>query len=36
VTTREETAELERAGVDAVIVGTTNVANLAGAAPPEV
>jgi indole-3-glycerol phosphate synthase len=36
VTTREEVAELERAGVDAVIVGTSNVASLAGAAPPEV
>jgi indole-3-glycerol phosphate synthase len=36
VTTREEAAELERAGVDAVIVGTTNVASLASAAPPEV
>jgi indole-3-glycerol phosphate synthase len=36
VTSREEVAELERAGVDAVIVGTGNVAELAGAAPPEV
>lgn len=36
VTTREEVAELERAGVDAVIVGTTDVAGLAGAAPPQV
>ena len=36
VTTREEIAELERAGVDAVIVGTSNVADLVGAAPPEV
>jgi indole-3-glycerol phosphate synthase len=36
VTSREEVAELERAGVDAVIVGTSNVASLAGAAPPEV
>jgi indole-3-glycerol phosphate synthase len=36
VTSREEVAELERAGVDAVIVGTRNVAQLVGAAPPEV
>jgi hypothetical protein len=36
VTTRDEIAELERAGVDAVIVGTSNVADLVGAAPPEV
>jgi indole-3-glycerol phosphate synthase len=36
VTTREEIAELERAGVDAVIVGTSNVSGLVGAAPPEV
>jgi len=36
VTTREEIAELERAGVDAVIVGTRNVAALVSAAPPEV
>ncbi|HET7855206.1 MAG TPA: hypothetical protein VFL41_02000 [Gaiellaceae bacterium] len=36
VTTREEIAELERAGVDAVIVGTTDVATLVGTAPPEV
>jgi indole-3-glycerol phosphate synthase len=36
VTSRQEVAELERAGVDAVIVGTSNVASLAGAAPPEV
>jgi indole-3-glycerol phosphate synthase len=36
VTSREEVAELERAGVDAVIVGTRNVANLVSAAPPEV
>ena len=35
-TTRDEVAELERAGVDAVIVGTSNVASLAGAMPPEV
>jgi hypothetical protein len=36
VTTVEEIAELERAGIDAVIVGTSNVAGLVGAAPPEV
>jgi hypothetical protein len=36
VTTRDEIAELERAGVDAVTVGTPDVAGLAGAAPPEV
>ncbi len=36
VTSREEVAELERAGVDAVIVGTRDIAGLAGAAPPEV
>jgi hypothetical protein len=36
VTSREEVAELERAGVDAVIVGTPNVAGLVGAALPEV
>src|SRR5207244_3574279 len=36
VTSREEVAELERAGVDAVIVGTSDIAGLAGAAPPEV
>jgi hypothetical protein len=36
VTSREEVAELERAGVDAVIVGTPNVADLVGAALPEV
>ena len=36
VTTRDEIAELERAGVDAVIVGTSDVDGLAGAAPPEV
>jgi indole-3-glycerol phosphate synthase len=36
VTTREEVAELERAGVDAVIVGTSDVAGLVSAAPPEV
>ena len=36
VTTRDEIAELERAGVDAVIVGTRDVAGLASAAPPEV
>ena len=36
VTSRDEVAELERAGVDAVIVGTPNVSDLASAAPPEV
>jgi hypothetical protein len=36
VTTREEVAELERTGFDAVTVGTPDVAGLAGAAPPEV
>jgi len=34
--TREEVVELERAGVDGVIVGAANVADLVGAAPPEV
>jgi hypothetical protein len=33
---REEVDELERAGVDAVIVGTRNVAELVGDAPPQV
>ena len=36
VTTRDEIAELERAGIDAVIVGTRDLAGLASAAPPEV
>ncbi len=36
VTSRDEVAELERAGVDAVMVGTPDVAGLVGAAPPEV
>ena len=36
VTTREQVAALERAGFDAVTVGTPDVAGLAGAAPPEV
>jgi indole-3-glycerol phosphate synthase len=36
VTSREDVAELERTGFDAVIVGTPDVAGLAGAAPPEV
>jgi hypothetical protein len=31
---RDEVAELERAGVDAVIVGATNVSELVGDAPP--
>lgn len=34
--TREEVDELERAGVDAVIVTTGRIAELVGAAPPEV
>jgi hypothetical protein len=34
--TREEVLELERAGVDGVIVVAGNVAHLVGAAPPEV
>lgn len=33
---REQVDELERAGVDAVIVGAGNVAELVGAAPPQV
>jgi indole-3-glycerol phosphate synthase len=36
VTTQDEIAELERAGVDAVIVATHNLAGLVRAAPPEV
>lgn len=36
VTTRDEIAELERAGIDAVIVGTRDLAGLVSAAPPEV
>src|SRR6478752_8800768 len=36
VTTPDEIAELERAGVDAVIVATHNLAGLVRAAPPEV
>ena len=36
VTSREEVDELERAGVDAVIAGTQDVARLVSAAPPEV
>ena len=36
VSDREEIAELERAGVDAVIVSSASVAALVGAAPPEV
>jgi indole-3-glycerol phosphate synthase len=36
VATREEVDELERAGVDAVIVRAGNVADLVGGAPPEV
>lgn len=34
--TREEVLELERAGVDGVIVAAGNIAHLVGAAPPEV
>jgi hypothetical protein len=34
--TREEVEELERAGVDGVIVAAGNVADLVGTAPPEV
>ncbi|HEY8777708.1 MAG TPA: hypothetical protein VIM33_14670 [Gaiellaceae bacterium] len=34
--TREQVDELERAGVDAVIVGTRNVAELVGDIPPQV
>lgn len=36
VSSREQVAELERAGVDAVIVGARNVAELVGDAPPQV
>ena len=36
VTTQDEIAELERAGVDAVIVASHNLAGLVRAAPPEV
>lgn len=36
VTSREQVDELERAGVDAVIVGTRNVAELVGDASPQV
>jgi len=34
--TRDEVAELERAGMDAVIVAAGNISHLVGAAPPEV
>jgi hypothetical protein len=34
ISRRDEVAELERAGVDGVIVGATNVSELAGDAPP--
>jgi indole-3-glycerol phosphate synthase len=34
--TRDEVVELERAGIDGVIVAAGNVAHLVGAAPPEV
>jgi indole-3-glycerol phosphate synthase len=36
VTTPDEIAELERAGVDAVIVGSQSIAKLVRAAPPDV
>ena len=36
VSTRAQVDELERAGVDAVIVGTRDVAELVGQAPPQV
>jgi indole-3-glycerol phosphate synthase len=36
VSSRDQVAELERAGVDAVIVGARNVAELVGQAPPQV
>ncbi len=36
VSTREEVLALERAGIDAVLVASGNVAELVGAAPPEV
>jgi hypothetical protein len=36
VRSREEVVELERAGVDAVIVGAGSIRHLVGAAPPEV
>ena len=36
VWSRDQVDELERAGVDAVIVGAGNVAELVGAAPPQV
>ena len=36
VTTREQIVELERAGVDAIIVGARDIAELVAGAPPEV
>ena len=36
VSGRDEVEELERAGVDAVIVAAGNIAELVGSAPPEV
>jgi hypothetical protein len=36
ISRRDEVAELERAGVDAVIVGATNVSELVGDAPPSI
>jgi indole-3-glycerol phosphate synthase len=36
VSSREQVGELERAGVDAVIVGARNVAGLVGDSPPQV
>ena len=35
-TTREDVGELERAGIDGVIVAAGNIAHLVGAAPPDV
>jgi indole-3-glycerol phosphate synthase len=35
-TTRDEVVALERAGIDAVVVGSADVAHLVGGAPPEV
>jgi len=35
-TTREEVLALERAGIDAVLVGSADVAHLVGGAPPPV
>ena len=35
-TTREEVLALERAGIDAVLIGSAEVAHLVGGAPPSV